>query len=93
MNQTLHFSIRGVVKGVGYRITMQRAATRLGLTGRVRNRADGSVEALAHGPDHALQEFIIWAQHGPSAAVVEAVITTPWHDEKPMSGFQQIATV
>lgn len=93
MNLTLHFSITGLVQGVGYRYSMQRAATRLGLTGWVRNRSDGSVEAVAHGPEAALNELIRWAQRGPSAAVVDQVVTTPWLGEKPLSSFQQIATV
>jgi acylphosphatase len=42
--------IRGLVQGVGYRNALHREATRLGLSGWVRNRSDGSVEALAPAP-------------------------------------------
>ncbi len=91
--QTLHFLIRGTVQGVGYRMSMQRAASRLGLSGWVRNRSDGSVEALAHGPDDAMAELVSWAQRGPRLAVVESVVTEPWPGEPPSGDFEQIATL
>lgn len=60
--------IRGLVQGVGYRNALLREATRLGLSGWVRNRSDGSVEALAAGPAPALDGLIAWARRGPPAA-------------------------
>ena len=65
--------IRGLVQGVGYRNALLREATRLGLSGWVRNRSDGSVEALAAGPAPALDELIAWARRGPPAARVGEV--------------------
>ena len=47
--------IRGLVQGVGYRNALLREATRLGLSGWVRNRSDGSVEALVAGHRRALR--------------------------------------
>ena len=76
--------IRGLVQGVGYRNALLREATRLGLSGWVRNRSDGSVEALAAqigvpadalaaGPAPALDGLIAWARRGPPAARVSEV--------------------
>lgn len=65
--------IRGLVQGVGYRNALLREATRLGLSGWVRNRSDGSVEALVAGPAPALDELIAWARRGPPAARVGEV--------------------
>ena len=65
--------IRGLVQGVGYRNALHREATRLGLSGWVRNRSDGSVEALVAGPVPALDELIAWARRGPPAARVGEV--------------------
>ena len=65
--------IRGLVQGVGYRNALHREATRLGIKGWVRNRSDGSVEALLAGPAPALDELIAWARRGPPAARVSEV--------------------
>jgi acylphosphatase len=65
--------IEGTVQGVGYRYALQREAARLGLTGWVRNRRDGSVESLAQGSAEALDALVAWARRGPPAARVTGV--------------------
>ena len=65
--------IRGKVQGVFFRESARIEATRLGLTGWVRNRDDGSVEAVAEGEQAALEEFIRWCHRGPQAARVTDV--------------------
>lgn len=75
------FRIRGVVQGVGYRYEMCREARRLALTGWVRNRRDGSVEAVAVGPVTQLDALQRWAARGPASARVDAVDTHDLSDE------------
>ncbi len=65
--------IRGRVQGVGFRHFVWRRATQRGLRGLVRNRADGSVEVVAEGPEPALAEFLEQLRTGPPAARVEEV--------------------
>jgi acylphosphatase len=65
--------IFGVVQGVGYRWSMVEEARRLGVRGGVRNRRDGSVEAIVAGPTKALDQIIDWARKGPPSAVVARV--------------------
>lgn len=65
--------IDGRVQGVGYRASLAREAEALGLRGWVRNRRDGSVEALVEGDPHALEAIIRWARVGPPAAAVSNV--------------------
>ena len=69
--------IEGRVQGVGYRDWMCREAVRLGLDGWVRNRADGSVQALVAGPDAEMQALLAVARRGPTLARVEHVESTP----------------
>ncbi len=65
--------IHGRVQGVSYRASAQIEAQRLGLSGWVRNRSDGSVEALVAGRQDAIDRFIDWARRGPPAARVDRI--------------------
>jgi acylphosphatase len=65
--------IEGLVQGVGYRYAFAERATALGLSGWVRNRRDGTVEASVHGAVHAIDEAVAWAHKGPGAARVTQV--------------------
>ena len=75
--------ITGTVQGVGYRYALQREAERLGLRGWVRNRRDGSVEALAQGSPAALDALTVWARRGPPAARVAGVDSSAGTEEAP----------
>ncbi|MEH2570613.1 acylphosphatase [Bradyrhizobium sp. AZCC 2289] len=66
-------TIRGRVQGVGYRAWVEHEATRRDLEGWVRNRRDGSVEALFAGPEEVVSAMIESCRRGPSSARVEAV--------------------
>ena len=65
--------IHGVVQGVGYRHWMVGRATRLGVAGWVRNRGDGTVEALAYGPADAVEELLRACRMGPAGASVTLI--------------------
>jgi acylphosphatase len=67
------FLIEGRVQGVAYRASAQRQATQLGLTGWVRNTAEGAVEAYAVGTPEQLASFADWLWQGPRLARVTAV--------------------
>lgn len=67
------FLIKGDVQGVGYRFFAQRAAARHQVLGYVRNCPDGTVEALAEGPEGAVEEFKKDLVTGPSWSHVEQV--------------------
>lgn len=88
---TRHLLIRGHVQGVGYRWSLVQAALQRGVQGWVRNRRDGSVEALATGPADAVQSLIDWARHGPPQARVDAVDVGTVAE--PVAGFVQRETV
>src|SRR3954469_24662645 len=66
-------TITGLVQGVGYRAWVEHRARAHGLEGWVRNRRDGSVEALFAGPAEVVSEMIASCRRGPSSARVEAV--------------------
>ena len=71
----IHLVIRGRVTGVYFRASAVREAKRLGLTGWVKNRADGAVESVAEGEEDQVKDFLAWAQQGPSTARVDRVDT------------------
>ena len=86
--------ITGSVQGVGYRWNMVQQAQRLGLTGWVRNRRDGSVEAVACGGDEELAALIAWSRIGPTGAQVKQVhVERPTLHEDLGERFIQLATV
>jgi acylphosphatase len=66
----------GRVQGVGYRYYVEDEANRLGLTGYVRNKPDGSVEVVAEGECNILEGFLALLRVGPSGAVVTDVAFT-----------------
>jgi acylphosphatase len=69
--------IAGVVQGVFYRASTRDRARALGVTGWVRNRADGSVELEAQGPIAAVERLLAWCRVGPPGARVTGVEVTP----------------
>jgi acylphosphatase len=79
--------VHGLVQGVFFRDSCRREAQRAGVTGWVRNRPVGTVEALFEGPEDAVRRMLDWVRHGPPYAQVERVEVT---DEQPNghSGFQ-----
>jgi acylphosphatase len=88
---TVSVRIRGRVQGVWYRGWTEEEAARRGLRGWVRNRRDGSVEALFSGPAAIVQDMIEACWKGPPAARVEAVELSTAADFKG-SGFDTLMT-
>lgn len=90
---TRRLEIAGRVQGVGFRYAMQREAARLGVAGWVRNRIDGSVEALAQGDPAAVEALTAWARRGPPGARVVEVRTTPVAETATCASFELRPTV
>jgi acylphosphatase len=65
--------VSGDVQGVFFRDSTRREARRLGVTGWVRNRPDGRVEAFFEGEPAAVRELVRWCRDGPRHATVEDV--------------------
>lgn len=73
----MRFVVHGIVQGVNFRNSAASEARRLGVTGRIWNNADGSVECVAEGDDGALAGFREWLGRGPRMARVDRVDGTP----------------
>ena len=82
--------ITGLVQGVGFRQALIGVARRLTLTGWVRNRRDGSVEAMIAGSAEAVAALIDWARRGPAGAEVEHVAVELGTGDH--QGFEQLPT-
>ena len=94
----LRVRIQGRVQGVGYRAWLEFHAHAAGLQGWVRNRQDGSVEALFAGPAGKVAEVVGLCRHGPPGAHVGAVLTEPADKEQlklrpPDENFSVLPTV
>jgi len=85
-------AITGRVQGVGYRDWAITTALRLGLTGWVRNRMDGSVEALVVGEDQDVGAMIDACRRGPAMARVDNVDIEPVDLDVLPDGFRQLPT-
>lgn len=72
--QVRRLVITGLVQGVGFRYGMAAEARLLGVTGWVRNRRDGSVEAMIAGTPAQIEAMLEWSKVGPGGAVVENVM-------------------
>jgi acylphosphatase len=90
--KAVRLTIRGRVQGVSFRYWTVGEANRRGLDGWVRNRRDGSVEALISGPAAAVDAMIEICRQGPPAARVTDIVTAP-ENERAAAGFRQMPTV
>jgi len=68
--------IKGFVQGVSYRKQTRRVASNLGVTGWVRNRSDGDVEACLEGEESAVDALIAWCAFGPRKGRVDEVLVS-----------------
>ena len=69
--------VSGRVQGVFFRDTCRKMAEEYGVSGWVRNRPDGRVEAVFEGSEDAVRRLLEWARHGPRSAVVQDVRVQP----------------
>ncbi|MEW5686809.1 MAG: acylphosphatase [Pseudomonadota bacterium] len=88
----LRIRVQGRVQGVGFRWWVTTQARALDLQGWVRNRSDGSVEALVMGGGRAIAKLVESCHRGPTGALVRSVETEPAEDDG-SQGFEQKATV
>lgn len=79
--------VSGRVQGVGYRYSTVDEASRLGISGWVRNLPDGRVEAVFEGSEAAVEAMIGWCHKGPPAAVVRDV-AVKYETPEGLQGFQ-----
>ncbi|GBU17119.1 MULTISPECIES: acylphosphatase [Methylobacterium] len=85
-DRTVEAVITGRVQGVGYRAWTERRALAHGLCGHVRNREDGSVEAVFSGSSETVEAMLAECREGPSGARVDGVQVTE-RGERPADGF------
>ena len=73
---TYHILISGMVQGIGFRSWTKRHAKRLRITGWVKNREDGAVEAMVQGQNTSTQVLLDLLHHGPPLAAITSVVST-----------------
>ena len=84
--------VRGRVQGVGFRYALVDVATMMGAAGWVRNRRDGTVEALVQGDDTIVDAVVAWCRRGPPAARVTTVDVEPATPDGGTAGFSMKPT-
>ena len=87
MKTQVHVVISGRVQGVWYRASTRQKAEELGLTGWVKNTADGNVEAVFEGDESAVHEMIAWCRIGPPLAKVADVKIIQKRVDEEFTGF------
>lgn len=96
-NRIVHVVVHGRVQGVGFRAWVQHQAQLRSLEGWVRNRRDGTVEAVLRGPAEAVDAMLAVCRDGPAGASVDRVETAEGEADSgaraPASGFEVLATV
>lgn len=90
MRLTRHIVLHGRVQGVFFRESLRQEANARGIAGWVRNRLDGSVEAVLQGEQALVDALIDWARTGPPGASVERIVITDTEGE--YRGFERRPT-
>lgn len=85
--------ISGRVQGVGYRAWTVKTASRMGLSGWVRNRNDGTVEAVFHGAPETVAAMLEACRQGPMMARVDRIERLPCDEPPPEESFSAKPTV
>ncbi len=80
--------IGGLVQGVSFRASLRDVARSCRVNGWVRNRPDGSVEAVLQGREEDVNSVLKWARHGPRGAQVESVTAMKQELSKTLTDFQ-----
>lgn len=86
--RAIRATITGRVQGVGFRWATRRVAVDLGVSGGVRNLADGSVEVMARGSDEAIAALVGFLEHGPPGAIVAGVLVEDVEPDHDPDGFE-----
>lgn len=88
---TKHLMIFGRVQGVYFRESLRQQAEMRGVSGWVRNRREGAVEAMLQGDQAAVSAVIAWCRRGPDRAAVERVEIGDGQGE--FDGFERLGTL
>ena len=87
---SLHLNISGRVQGVGYRDSLRMIAQALNVTGWVRNKEDGSVEAIVQGDEQDVERVVAWCHNGPPGANVKYVNATLAENQQEFIAFSRL---
>lgn len=87
MTQTKHLLIYGKVQNVGFRYWVNQKATAIGISGFIRNRLDGTVEAVISGDEEHVKGILHDCHQGPNAAEVDEIIVYDIEEDYPSTGF------